>query len=573
LLSTIDARDAAFHVHRLSLCHRLDYLAQIVSPFLPGVLEAFAGVDRVLRRAEVRLFGVDPYDQAAASCSDPGLSCLRAELPARFKGIGLPRVADICYAAYVGAVEMTVPRFGDATLEDGTVVPGLANHLTPFVGDAKGFSSSADRYLTFIESGLASGEAFRDCWDHMRDEVGDAARVGSIFEADAKDAPGLAPPEDVDPRAAPGKVRLQRLCTRGRQTVRKRSVQLRMALLGPADALRRAWDVDIPSAFFVSLPTPHTRASGLEVCSMVSIYMGIEDPLLLHHKGLVFRDRNTRGGPLFRELDAHGHALSLYFGAGHGRFALHNELEALSHRFALLVGYQAVRQPADVFSSAIRNESRDKFNGDQRKAAKSHRGGIIFDLFIRGFHLPSGEVGFVDRGYDWKTIGMLGPYYDWAIGRATDKRAAEVPVEYEANARRVDAAYNGVPVVRGGPPGPVLAMLRAMPPVTGLVVGAFGEFSRDVGQFVSDIAEKASLNPERFGCCHGPDQARGVVAGFVNRAFGRASLRGVARARHAALAAVTGSGRFAHGPGRADVLGAENAWDTSGDRACGGFPP
>ena len=82
--------------------------------------------------------------------------------------------------------------------------------------------------------------------------------------------------------------------------------------------------------------------------------IGIEDPLLLHHKGVVFRDRNTRGGPLFRELDAHGHALSLYFGAGHGRFALHNELEALSHRFALLVGLKAFRQPADVFTSAIR---------------------------------------------------------------------------------------------------------------------------------------------------------------------------------------------------------------------------
>ena len=198
--------------------------------------------------------------------------------------------------------------------------------------------------------------------------------------------------------------------------------------------------------------------------------IGIEDPLLLHHKGVVFRDRNTRGGPLFRELDAHGHALSLYFGAGHGRFALHNELGALSRCFALLVGLKAFRQPADVFTSAIRQESRGRFDGDQRMAAKTHRGGIIFDLFIRGFHLPSGEVGFVDRGYDWKTIGMLEAYYGRATGRATDKRAAEVAAEYEANARRVDAAYNGVPVVRDGPPVPVLATggseFRGVPPPT-----------------------------------------------------------------------------------------------------------
>ena len=62
---------------------------------------------------------------------------MRAELPVRFNGISLPRIADICYAAFVEAVEITVPRFGDETLADGTAVPGLANHLSPFVRDAK----------------------------------------------------------------------------------------------------------------------------------------------------------------------------------------------------------------------------------------------------------------------------------------------------------------------------------------------------------------------------------------------------------------------------------------------------
>jgi len=65
LLSTIDARDAAFQVHRLSPCHRLDNLAQVADPLLDGAREAFAEVDRTLRCAEVHLIGVDPYDQAA----------------------------------------------------------------------------------------------------------------------------------------------------------------------------------------------------------------------------------------------------------------------------------------------------------------------------------------------------------------------------------------------------------------------------------------------------------------------------------------------------------------------------
>ena len=79
--------------------------------------------------------------------------------------------------------------------------------------------------------------------------------------------------------------------------------------------------------------------------------------------------------------------------------------------------------------------------------------------------------------------------------------------------------------------------------------------------------------PERFGCYHGSDQARGVIASFVRRAFGRTSLRGVARIRQAALTAILGgatrAGSFADG----DMAGAENAWDASGGHVHSGSPP
>jgi len=86
----------------------------------------------------------------------------------------------------------------------------------------------------------------------------------------------------------------------------------------------------------------------------------------------------------------------------------------------------------------------------------------------------------------------------------------------------------------------VLTLLRSLPPVTGLGVGFAGEFSREVGQFISAVAERGSVVPERFGCCHGSDQAHGVIAGFVRRAFGLTSLRGVARTRQGALTAILG---------------------------------
>ena len=58
---------------------------------------------------------------------------------------------------------------------------------------------------------------------------------------------------------------------------------------------------------------------------------------------------------------------------------------------------------------------------------------------------------------------------------------------------------NGWPYQRGGPPGPVLTFLRYLPPVTGLGAGFAGEFSREVWKFISAVAEKGAVVPERFG--------------------------------------------------------------------------
>jgi len=156
----------------------------------------------------------------------------------------------------------------------------------------------------------------------------------------------------------------------------------------------------------------------------------------------------------------------MYLGAGHGRFTLHNELEDLPHRIALLVGMNGCRQPTDVISSAINPERCEAWHTAQCKAAKQHRGGIIFDFLIRAFSFPSRNAGFVDQGYDRKTIGMTSRYYDGARGCAADIWAAEVPMDYEAKARKADRKFNGSEYVRNGPPGPVLALLWSMPPST-----------------------------------------------------------------------------------------------------------
>ena len=139
--------------------------------------------------------------------------------------------------------------------------------------------------------------------------------------------------------------------------------------------------------------------------------------------------------------------------------------------------------------------------------------------------------------YDVKTTGFKQDAY---IGRrsAVDEKAATVPAQYRQRARMADAAYNNTPE---GVIGPIEAMLATMPQVECFSVGAFGEVNRAVATFLNALADKGSDVPERFGCCHGKEQAKGVIAQFLRRRLGRTLLRGAVRFRHVALRAISGT--------------------------------
>ena len=125
----------------------------------------------------------------------------------------------------------------------------------------------------------------------MRTETG--ALAGSVFEPAAKDAPGQPPAEDI-PQHHTGKPLLQRFCTRARMRLRHAgAVRRSKALLPHDEALREAFDLDIPSDFFITIPDARLKCLSLDVPTMVACYMGLEDPLLVEHRARVFKDRNT----------------------------------------------------------------------------------------------------------------------------------------------------------------------------------------------------------------------------------------------------------------------------------------
>ena len=189
-----------------------------------------------------------------------------------------------------------------------------------------------------------------------------------------------------------------------------------------------------------------------------------------------------------------------------------------------------------------------------RRHMGNFNGGVVPDLYAT----QSQQM------FDVKTTGFITEAY---FGRRSvvDEKAATVPGQYRARARDTDAAFNETTPETA--PGPVETQLASMKQVICISVGAFGEVNRATSTFLNEIAETGSKNPERFGCCHGSEQAKGVIAQWAIRRLGRVCLRGAIRARHCALAVVTS--KKEEPPPRASSGRAEvpwNEWD-SGNRA------
>ena len=97
--------------------------------------------------------------------------------------------------------------------------------------------------------------------------------------------------------------------------------------------------------------------------------------------------------------------------------------------------------------------------------------------------------------YDVKTVGYGEYLYPPRLlrggvrGRPIEARAAAVSKAYERSARKMDATYGGVPP---GTDGPVLRKLRSFGETRGLCLGAFGEVSTHVRDFVSVAASAAA---------------------------------------------------------------------------------
>jgi hypothetical protein len=176
-------------------------------------------------------------------------------------------------------------------------------------------------------------------------------------------------------------------------------------------------------------------------------------------------------------------------GKGHGKVRLHSEIENACVSLAKCVRFNVAQQLLDLFASAIHVDRRREFLAAQRRHRTTHAG-LVLDWVIKNFVRPGQpSVVPVNVLYDVKGISRPPYYYGPArLERVPDIRAAKVSGEYEKKALATDRGFNGQ-----GVPGPVMLRLLAYPPVVRLAVGAYGEWSRTMGRFISDVAAKGSV--------------------------------------------------------------------------------
>ena len=77
--------------------------------------------------------------------------------------------------------------------------------------------------------------------------------------------------------------------------------------------------------------------------------------------------------------------------------------------------------------------------------------------------------------------------------------------------------------------GPVLAALRAWPPVLGFVFGAFGEASAAVEELVQAVAALQAASAWRTMGARDEDEARAFLLAHLRRRWGRCAVRERAR--------------------------------------------
>jgi hypothetical protein len=226
-------------------------------------------------------------------------------------------------------------------------------------------------------------------------------------------------------------------------------------------------------------------------------------------------------GKTRRIMDRYGNNLSCARLKGDGHRTHHNNVLWALHEFGTeCMGAGDVR--AEVFGMfAALIAQFDAFMKQSRRT----RQGLVPDFKIRDEH----------RGCflaDVKTINVGKTRYpasDIKLGQraaGVERRARLVHKDYHTKARKIDEQYNGT---ARGEVGPVRGRLIEFGRIRGYVVGAFGEVSEAIADFVRTVATVGAARHWEDMGARSRKEAQGLIASNMWRGIGIEVVRSAAQ--------------------------------------------
>ena len=147
------------------------------------------------------------------------------------------------------------------------------------------------------------------------------------------------------------------------------------------------------------------------------------------------------------------------------------------------------------------------------------RQGLVPDFKIR---LPTPE-GLTDHLAELKFIGAGVSWFPRGVrGKGTDRRAAGLPTLYRTALEKLDRSHHNTPA---GQTGPLVSRLQGYGKLEGLVVGPWGEGSKDMHSLVKTIAETKVATKARALGRDLSDKELGIVVTQVRKYLSTSFVR------------------------------------------------
>ena len=417
--------------------------------------------------------------------------------PIKMGGLSIRSQAEVSPAAFVAAVEQTVPTFWT----------GVCPQLTDITGGEETYGQDADhstRWRLLVQSGCRCGRELEAAWNLLQTEAQQCtAYLGCELEG------VLAQPVMAAGNGSTtGSTR--RLVTEQREQLR--GAVITRALQQHGDQRARPCIVwpqldKCSAAWLLALPGPETGLSSAAFSEALAAHLCMPSPACAGKLGMKVA-RQT--------LDAFGDAVMAANLPGDQFRIRHDALKMTVSRMCQWARLPCTVEVFGLFSHLIPQE------GLSRMESGRKRQGIVPDFRLG---LPSAAGGAIEyRLAELKMISCCPTRY--APGdrtRAVDRRARLLQGEYARKARACDRDFTNTPA--DGGPGPVERHLASHGSILGLVVGRFGELSEDVHALIQHLAVARMRHLGLHRGRPGSASEMGTITGQIRRQLSVAAVR------------------------------------------------